>query len=617
MVFSLFFTPKVALGTSISAQLLHTMKITFTLPLFLFSLALSAQSQSPQLFDPNTAPEASPASVVRGGGTIYWDEDFANGLSSTNGLWTQEGADTIWKHSLFTTSGEWSTGTPEFQGPTEANGFMLFDADSVNFPISPNYLDRSGSIVSPYIDLTGASEVLLEFNQQFRGCCTSFVIIASVSVDSGATWNDFDVSGGLSPSVASANPDHITLNINALVANEPAVLLKFSFGGPGITHYYYIIDDVQLVQGQAYEPQITDAYFDDYAEYYIYTSWTQTQPLEFSATIENLGTDTLRNAMLQVDVYDNNGMLEHTETSAPQDILGATYVEGQNAYLPNWGPSTYYDIVFKITHDSIALQASSDSIVRRIWQAPNEQARDNGEQVGTIFNGGASYECGNIFNMQSFANIECINYYVDSLTVVGSPVYGVAYLYDSVSGTHLYIEQTNDYIIQQGDIGNWQVLQFQQPIFASQGELWNCVVGSYGLDTLVLGTSTNTPRPFTSFFFDGNDNTWNYLAETPMVRIAFGATHSVAENDADALEMQVYPNPAEALTTVSCKVEESGPLLVELFDTRGRLVYHEQFDAWQGKQFTTEIKTDGLAAGLYHVQLTSSHSMATQQLTVK
>jgi hypothetical protein len=218
--------------------------------------AKTAQLQFYQ-FEVEDQVERPVQSVNRGG--AIWTEDFANGFNSTNGTWTQGGTDQIWKHSFFTTSGEWSTGTPQFLGTTAPNGFMLFDADSVNFLVSPNYVDRDGELISPSIDLSSEASVLLEFEHNFRYCCNTGVglLNAGVSNDGGISWTEYDVVNGVAVNAASANPEIASIDISAVAANQANVMLRFRWGAAGESHYYWIVDDINLVSGAPAPPVAT------------------------------------------------------------------------------------------------------------------------------------------------------------------------------------------------------------------------------------------------------------------------------------------------------------------------------------------------------------------------
>ncbi len=178
---------------------------------------------------------------------LIWQEDFVNGLNSVNGTWVVSGPDSDWAYSLVGTDGEWSTGTPDFASNTAANGFMLFDADAINWVVSPNYVPRVGMLTSPAIDLSGEASVVLQYQSMFRYCCAEGnVFTVSVSGNGGSSWTAYDARNGLGINVQSQNPFTHLLDISAVAAQQSDVRIRFTFGDGSITHYFWVIDDVEL-----------------------------------------------------------------------------------------------------------------------------------------------------------------------------------------------------------------------------------------------------------------------------------------------------------------------------------------------------------------------------------
>lgn len=197
---------------------------------------------------------------------LLWTENFDIGsagptstegptFNTSNGVWTTGGLDgDIWKHSYFTSSGEWSVNLTPFTSPTASNGFMLFDSDSVNYPLSPNYITLDGELISPSIDLTGASSVALDFYQNFRTCCSHDPsITVSVSTDDGVSWlPSHDVTSGTPVNTSYYNNqgdsfDHV-INLTSDAAGE-TIKLKFSWLGSfslNDSHYFWNFDDISL-----------------------------------------------------------------------------------------------------------------------------------------------------------------------------------------------------------------------------------------------------------------------------------------------------------------------------------------------------------------------------------
>ena len=99
----------------------------------------------------------------RGGGSILFYEDFANGFDGNNGIggWTVEdtGEGLIWQHvdvagngyyadgsasGVQPPAGEFSTNIASLNSTTADNGWMVFDCDYFNTPIAEGYENTEG-----------------------------------------------------------------------------------------------------------------------------------------------------------------------------------------------------------------------------------------------------------------------------------------------------------------------------------------------------------------------------------------------------------------------------------------------------------------------------------------
>ena len=172
----------------------------------------------------------------RGGGDILFSEDFSNGFdgSNGNGAWTivdnannnawvyvaSNGAGTYYDGSATGANhpaGEFSTNIGLLDSETQDNGFMMFDCDYYNTPISDGVQDMEGNLISPVIDFSDAGSVILNWQQYFRYCCFPYApIYVDVTNDGGTTWTTFDAHGSFieSANTASANPLPTSLDIS-------------------------------------------------------------------------------------------------------------------------------------------------------------------------------------------------------------------------------------------------------------------------------------------------------------------------------------------------------------------------------------------------------------------
>ena len=210
-------------------------------------------------------------STQRGGGNILFSEDFSNGFDGVNGngAWTatDNGNDSLWvwvspdnagfyqngdATGVIHPAGEFSTNIGTLESGTPDNGWMVFDCDYYNTPISEGYQDTDGSLTSPMIDFSNDGSVILSWDQYFRYCCYPYApIYVDVTNDGGSTWTTFDGHGSFieAANTASANPLPTTLDISCVAAYSDSVQFRFSYMqapevGTAYSHYYWGIDDV-------------------------------------------------------------------------------------------------------------------------------------------------------------------------------------------------------------------------------------------------------------------------------------------------------------------------------------------------------------------------------------
>jgi len=229
---------------------------------------------------PNDAsPSASfnpiPTAMQQGMTNILFYEDFANGFAGNNGIgaWTAEdtGGGLIWQavdeagngyyadgspSGVQPPAGEYSTNIGSINSTTVDNGWMIFDCDHYNTPISEGYDNTEGWITSPSLDFANVGSVSIAWEQYFRYCCYSYApIYLQVSNDGGASWTTFDAHGTFieSANTASANPLPTAVDISCAAAYQSNVLIRFSYlqapeVGNSYSHYYWGIDDVIIYE---------------------------------------------------------------------------------------------------------------------------------------------------------------------------------------------------------------------------------------------------------------------------------------------------------------------------------------------------------------------------------
>jgi len=164
-------------------------------------------------------------------------EDFSTGTGSTfpNG-WTTSIAPG--------SSGDWvlgdtaNTGVPAYGGDAGmisggCDGFYaLLDSDGLGGGLSQN-----ASLVSPVMDLTGYSDLILKFNHHFRQYQTSIAYVEGTS-NGGTTWTEL--------ASYTADTEGLTSVDMLTLAGNSAVQVRFRY--VGAWEYYWGVDNIEVTQ---------------------------------------------------------------------------------------------------------------------------------------------------------------------------------------------------------------------------------------------------------------------------------------------------------------------------------------------------------------------------------
>jgi hypothetical protein len=532
--------------------------------------------------------------ATRGG--AFYTEDFSNGFSGTSGAWTQSGADQIWKYSLYTSSGEWSAGTPQPATTTAANGVMLFDSDSINFLVSPNYIDLNGALVSPVIDCSSEASVELTFEANMRHCCTGASGLFTVSAtNDGFTWTDYQVVTALAANVASANPEVLSINISAVAANQGNVQIRFNWGSAGNSHYYWLVDDVSLSPAATDDLSITSANLDQtciVSQELEYSIWPMDhlRPMLFEAHYTNGGAATQTG--IQLDVTVDNGGIVYNQNTAGADL--ATGLSDSIEASPSFTAAStgIYTVDYTLSQTQTDVNPA-DNVAQLVFEVTDSVfGMDDDVLDGAYNNIADAYEVGNTYEMVVTDSATSISAYVDAATPVGTLLYMVLYWIDG-TGTFIYMDQTSDYNVTAGDLDDWVTMAFSTPVQLDAGEAYIALVGHYGgPDELNIGESGTSPA-LTSFLLDGGDNTWYYVTSTPMVRLNLGPIGN--------------GNPPVTSTgsqtaSINCAGDCTGELVVSAAGGSGSFTYQWN-DAGGPIPGATSTTLSNLCAGLYFVTI--------------
>ena len=264
-------------------------------------------------FDPDFTKQTKQISKAFGD-TIYY-QDFNGGLpvgwtvvdnTSNNFVWTW---DTVYQ------SGSFTTPINTIRSTTAANGFMSLPLDFYNTPIpSTGAVPLNTYFQSATIDLTssglnpnGIDNVVVSYQQTFSNCCNfTNRQVLHVSTDSFATFQEFNAANTPTFNNSFGTIDY-SINISTAAANATSIQMRFL--SDGYSHYYWMIDDLAIVEGPKNDVELRDPYLEFNSSYTYNPFYSQIpcdlfSPLALSGFVYNNGSNDLTGVRLEGDIFN-------------------------------------------------------------------------------------------------------------------------------------------------------------------------------------------------------------------------------------------------------------------------------------------------------------------------
>lgn len=586
----------------------------------------------------------------RGGGTILFTEDFANGLAGNNGgvgAWTIEdsGATPIWMvANANSPGGEFSTNIAALASTTAANGWMIFDCDLYNTPISDGVEDVTGSLTSPVMDFTGVNSVIVEWEQYFRYCCFSTSpLTLEVSTDGGANWTVFPGHGNFiqSANTLSANPQVTRVDISCAAANQANVQIRFGYNTAneaGYSHYFWGIDDITISQNNVVNDlevlQVTNGDVFNLWEYRI-------TPLEQRTLAADGG-------LLAGVMYRNNGNSDQTNTTitvevldAAQNVLSTTVTDpflmesfGNTPECPSyladtlyietgWEPTALgnYFVRATISSDAVDEADVNNLQAREIVYSEYEYGHDNEADLGLEIGPRDSDDSPGEFDPTGYGNFF-------TFPNNGSTAYGLSCVFgptcDESVNFNAVLFQTNgdlngageviasgEYFTTAGQLNSaYQYYPFEASVSVANDQAYFCAIQNENTDALQLTVAAQADSDSDNStgvyeLSGGGDFVWFSSQNwTPAVRLIIAELVTVDEINSDNLSFfQINPNPVNNVGRVNFSLKSDASVVYEVRDTNGRLVQWNRLGSFQAGQNTFQFDASNMAAGNYTLSL--------------
>jgi hypothetical protein len=596
-------------------------------------------------------------------GDQFFCEDFANGFDGNNpiGAWTFEdsGNDNIWMVADGNSpAGEFSSNLNGIASPTAANGWVIFDCDLFNTPISDGVEDVTGFLYAPEMDMSGMNSVIVDYYQYFRYCCFSASpLTVEVSTNGGTDWTAFPAHGTFVPSAnsLSANPLYTKVDISCAAAGEESVLIRWAYNSAvatGYSHYFWGLDDICIYEN----PVVNDLEVRQVTNGDIYNIWEyRITPLDQAITAANGG-------LLALVIYRNNGTSDQTNVEITIEILDdamsvlsttvtdpfempafANTPECPSFLLDtlfidtNWEPTslgTYY-VRASIAADATDETPADNTLDREIEYTSDEYGHDGPMdfdlEVGALVND----DDPDLFDRTGYGSFyTCPN--------EGSTAHGITVVFgeNSDNGTEFaaglaeVVEFLDD-----GDFINAGYYNYNEEWFTGD-PYYLPYDDSYELATdqvyfAAIFTETETEGNLTVLANDETDNdnstavinlngdgepTWFSSQNwTPGIRLILSERVGVNEIDVTTGldSFQVNPNPASSVANLNFDLNTTVVVAYEVRDMTGKLIEFKNLGRFVEGNNNVQINVSNYAAGNYNVSLVlGGQHFVTRQMSV-
>jgi hypothetical protein len=604
------------------------------------------------------------ASVSERGGTIFFQEDFSNGLDGSNGIGPlvidDSGDDTIWMMATGDSpAGQFSSNLASMDSPTADNGWIIFDCDLYNTPVSSGVEDVVGSLTIPSLDCSSKNSVIVEYYQYFRYCCFPMSpLTLEVSTNGGTSWIVYPAHGSFFPSAntLSANPLLTRVDISCAAAGEPNVLIRWGYNldeAAGYSHYFWGIDDISIYENPIENDlEVVQTLNGDVWNLWEYRvtpfeqrTLTADGGLLAGVVYRNNGYANQDGTTITVEILDSEENVLHTETSDPFLIESFANTEECPSYLldtlyfeTGWEPSTIgtYTIRASIASLSEDELPENDSATRVIVYTdcqyghedeadltgearPRESEDDEGEFDPTGYGSFFTFP-----NENSTAH--GISVVFGTNTDVGAEFNAVLYQTNGSLNDSGEIIASEEYYTTEGQLNDeYHYYPFDESAEVEVEETYFAAVlnDSQSPFELTVSVDLDSDSDNSTGVYErsGSDDFVWFQSQTwsPAVRLILCEQVGVEEivNDQLLTFFSISPNPASDIARISYQVAGSTAVAYEVRDIAGRLVEYSNLGRVQPGMNTLNLNVSNYAAGTYTVGIVVDNArMFAKQLQV-
>jgi hypothetical protein len=588
-----------------------------------------------------------------GGEELLWYEDFAN--DSIPNISTEDIAGYgNWRWSNTSPGGQWSENTGLIQSETPDNGFMIMEADFYN--TSPQNGVADGEVgenpinatftIGP-IDLSSSEteELVLQFYSNYRICCfyspsTSNDLNVYISTDGGTVFSDLNYIEGETFEVNVEKETFSQIPLGNFTPNIDSVYFKFEWIG---THYYWMIDDISVIQRPEYDLKMQSAWLTmenpANIEYYSIPLSQMPDEMLIGAEVYNYGYQDDMNVIL-------NGSIESTSYGATIEYEmvesdSTSYIETDFFDISMLGVGTY-DFTAEISSSGDDPTIEDNTLTREFVISEDMYSigglYEMEEWIGTGWPGGDDTADGvryaNFFDIKSDATLSSITIDLDTdshptslgtfQTEAGGEV--IAYVCDTTGIFNPLVETLDvdlggviwqsDFLLLQQNHVDWGKMVIDVDELNLSPNAYYIVVEFYsnGLQSdILIRDDTSVPQPWwASLIYYPSDQTWYSNPNAASIRIGLDGNQNLSENN--IMNIEYFPNPANNYISISTNELLFGQSNIRIYNIIGELVKDYQYSDFGNFQ---EININELKPGSYILELENNNTLNQQKLIIE
>lgn len=253
------------------------------------------------------------------GDTLFY-EDFNGGIPAGWSVFNNNANNNVWEWNTVYQNGQFSATQTAIASTTGGNGFMSLPADNYNTPIPTTGAVAMDTYFESenYTFTAPVPGVWITYQQSLRYCCSgNNRLVLQVSSDNFATSPgaagtntfEYDATNDIAVNAASGTVTNV-INISSAAANQDSI--RFRFISEGNSHYFWMIDDIAVIEGPANDLELTSPYMEFNETNYVYypfygqIPYDLFPPLPFFGNIKNNGHQTQTGVRLEADVNHLN-----------------------------------------------------------------------------------------------------------------------------------------------------------------------------------------------------------------------------------------------------------------------------------------------------------------------